>query len=589
MNDETATTPTTQGLPAKTRSGRRRRILLMAAICFAATFALFHVVENWRGRRVWEECQRTLAAKGAILDWTHYMPPAVPDASNTFGVPEMVDWFVGRRESPLVARMQYGAHTNAQTLVVAKIQCALPGTNPPEGVQVRSWPDDREGRQAAARLISAALGPAVDDVGLPWLFLLKDPAEVKPVSLFYQCAKLPTDAEKEAWLKLLKEDLGVSNLRLVGAGSNAVNLVAPTPIRVADYVAWGDSLAPELAIIREAVSRPFARLPGEYADPVAAPIPNFVCLRVAAQRLGSMARCHLLLGQTEKALADLSLIHGLTRSLDARPTGRPMTLVAAMIHVAIEGLYVNIVRDSLKAHAWSEPQLASLQGQLEETNLRAAVSAAFQNEQVAMIRTVNNLRKANLWKLFRLSEVVNQKGHVQTGGFEGFVLSLVPEGWIDQNLAFFANIEQVMIESVDPKRSDIEPRKISALPSVLEAAVTTRSPYRLLAAIAVPNFIKAGITMARNHVLVLQGRTACALERYRLAHGEYPSALDALSPKFMSATPPDPIGGKPFRYRREDAGGFVLYSVGWNESDDGGVPSTPGNDMPELGRGDWVW
>ena len=37
-------------------------------------------------------------------------------------------------------------------------------------------------------------------------------------------------------------------------------------------------------------------------------------------------------------------------------------------------------------------------------------------------------------------------------------------------------------------------------------------------------------------------RTAIALERYRLAHGEFPESLDALAPQFIAQVPPDVIG-----------------------------------------------
>jgi hypothetical protein len=85
--------------------------------------------------------------------------------------------------------------------------------------------------------------------------------------------------------------------------------------------------------------------------------------------------------------------------------------------------------------------------------------------------------------------------------------------------------------------------------------------------------------------------TAIALERCRLARGEYPELLTALAPQFIAQVPHDVIGGQPLKYRRTEDGQFVLYSVGWNETDDGGVvvfreysPNTP-----DLDKGDWVW
>ena len=66
-------------------------------------------------------------------------------------------------------------------------------------------------------------------------------------------------------------------------------------------------------------------------------------------------------------------------------------------------------------------------------------------------------------------------------------------------------------------------------------------------------------------------RVAIALERYRLAHGEFPESLDALAPQFMEKIPHDIINAQPLHYRRTADGQFVLYSVGWNETDDGGI------------------
>ena len=76
---------------------------------------------------------------------------------------------------------------------------------------------------------------------------------------------------------------------------------------------------------------------------------------------------------------------------------------------------------------------------------------------------------------------------------------------------------------------------------------------------------------------------ACGLERYRLARGQYPNTLDELRPQFISQIPRDPVGGQPLKYRRTENGQFVLYSLGWNERDDGGAQAKSVTD------GDWIW
>ncbi|MDH7501750.1 MAG: hypothetical protein QHJ82_03415 [Verrucomicrobiota bacterium] len=57
--------------------------------------------------------------------------------------------------------------------------------------------------------------------------------------------------------------------------------------------------------------------------------------------------------------------------------------------------------------------------------------------------------------------------------------------------------------------------------------------------------------------------------------------------------PHDLISGEPLKYRPTDSGGFILYSVGWNQTDDGGVlgrtGKTKGRENLDLTKGDWVW
>ena len=74
-----------------------------------------------------------------------------------------------------------------------------------------------------------------------------------------------------------------------------------------------------------------------------------------------------------------------------------------------------------------------------------------------------------------------------------------------------------------------------------------------------------------------------ALERFRRAHSAYPETLDALVPETLEAAPEDPFSGRPFVYKRvgED---YVLYSVGRNQKDDGGV-SVP-QERPYRGSDD---
>ena len=86
-------------------------------------------------------------------------------------------------------------------------------------------------------------------------------------------------------------------------------------------------------------------------------------------------------------------------------------------------------------------------------------------------------------------------------------------------------------------------------------------------------------------------RIAIALERYHLKQGAYPGSLDALTPVFMQEIPTDIINGEPLNYHLTPDGRFILYSVGWNGKDDGGI-AFKGNSIGtgiDMNKGDWVW
>ena len=72
-------------------------------------------------------------------------------------------------------------------------------------------------------------------------------------------------------------------------------------------------------------------------------------------------------------------------------------------------------------------------------------------------------------------------------------------------------------------------------------------------------------------------RLAVALARFRLAHGDWPAALDELVPAFLDALPADRITGGPLRYAvRGDRP--VVWSLGADRDDDGGVPAADGSE-----------
>jgi hypothetical protein len=175
----------------------------------------------------------------------------------------------------------------------------------------------------------------------------------------------------------------------------------------------------------------------------------------------------------------------------------------------------------------------------------------------------------------------------------------IPRGWIYQNMVNIAVLHQKPWSGFDLANNTISPRKSDDALRDINDFLAHKSPYRFLAAIGIPNYVKAQQTTVFNQTLVNEAQIVCALERYRLSHGEYPETLDALVPQFIGKLPHDIIGGQPsqgsgsasqpLHYRRTGDGRFLLYSVGWNEMDDGGQVALKEDGSVDREKGDWVW
>lgn len=459
-------------------SWRNARRTLIGLAGLATLIAIFYTEENWRGKRAWKNCKRELEAKGAVLDWNAYIPPAVPADQNFFDAPKMAEWFI------------------------------RPPTDKPNTNELRS--------------------------------------------------------------------------RLGNTTILTPEITTETVAR--DYLAWSDQFEPDFNAIREAVKRPYSRIGGDYSQPFAMRIPEFTTVRAVVQMLSRRAKCALLIGEPEKALRELTLMHDLCGLLEGKPTGKPMTLVAAMINVAVTGLYVDAIANGVQLKAWREPELAALQEQLQQINLLPFVESGFECERAGVCRTFETTTPNELSKIFSNNERKSLWQKLENPMF--VFLTFAPRGWVYQNMITHAEQMEKTLSAIDSTNHLIMPRKQAEASIAVEAAVAHLTPYTYLTSIVIPNFLKATQTLARNQTMANQAFMVCALERYRLAHGKYPETLDALVPQFMEKVPHDVISGQPLIYRRIDDGKFLLYSIGWNEKDDDG---TPANISTDHKQGDWVW
>ena len=345
-------------------------------------------------------------------------------------------------------------------------------------------------------------------------------------------------------------------------------------IGASNYLAWSAAFEPEFDQIRTALKRPEARMDGDYSKPFMEPVPNFVTLRAISQLLGHRAKCHLLLGEPAKALEDLTLLYDLNQLLVKNQ--KSALLVTAMIHTAVAAVYTDAIGCGIESHAWQDAQLAALQKQLAGIHLLPLAVSSFHNEQ------------AHLNHLFDTSSLEKiMRGNSPSRSDLGWWF--VPSGWVYQNKALIVTIQEQASATVNLTNETISPALSKAASASNERRFSHLTPWNYLAAMTTPNYGKAFETAARNQTWVDQAQIACAMERYRLANGNYPATLTALVPRYLEVIPHDIITGKPMPYQRISEQEYKLYSVGWNEIDEGGVTVVDSGGKEDRDHGDWVW
>ncbi|HUJ11413.1 MAG TPA: hypothetical protein VL171_15460 [Verrucomicrobiae bacterium] len=345
---------------------------------------------------------------------------------------------------------------------------------------------------------------------------------------------------------------------------------------------------PIFAELHSAIRRPYSRYPVNYnmEDPFTILLPHLSGVRNVCRRLQLKACAELAAGQSTEALDDVKLIFSIGDSLREDPF-----LVSYLVQVACIQITIEPVWEGLAVHRWSDAQVQELQAMFQQCNFVADVKRPFEAERAAGIQAVDVIRRHGVGYL----------GNIMGSGAASFLNSragnllnlFVPSGWYYLEQYNLCHAYQTLLDgTIDPSQRRVFPDRAEANEHEYERNISGNpfavvfTHHRVMAAMLLPALNRVVVKAAVAQTLAEQVALACALERYRLANGQFPDKLDALVPAFIAKLPADVTTGEPYKYQRTADGQFVLYSVGWNEEDDGGVPGKTDYDDKE---GDWVW
>lgn len=354
-------------------------------------------------------------------------------------------------------------------------------------------------------------------------------------------------------------------------------------LKNSDLLAALATYEPILREIAEASHRPKCRFPIRYEDNFNTRLSHLSPLRGLAKVYRLQALVELSAGQTDAALADVQTCLRLADKLKEEPV-----LISFLVRCAILDLAIQPVWEGLAAHRWNKRQLEVLQVELEGMDQFRPFRLAIQGERLLEHHTIRwvSQHPQGLFEFLVLVDALAAKGNVKGSCLD----RAIPSGWFYQNaLAVDRFYTETYLPAVNSDWRRINPQTFKQMDQALETSHAT--PYNIFFKLSATGMPTAAKKAAWAQTIVDEAAVACAVERYRLARGEYPEKPNALVPEFIAQIPNDVIDGQPLRYRRTGNSEFVLYSVGWNEADDGGQIALLSGEKrhQDLDRGDWVW
>jgi len=375
--------------------------------------------------------------------------------------------------------------------------------------------------------------------------------------------------------------------RALAVTTNEFPVASQPQTPAADVLLALSKYASAIEELRRAAQLRSSRFPLDYdiEDPAEILLPHLAALKQCSLALQLRAIAELQNGQSEQAFDDVMLTLRLADSIRTEPF-----IITHLVRIAILQITLQPVWEGLAEHQWSDAQLAALDAELAKLDFLADYEFSVRSERAAHVKIVDWLeqKRSRFWELFSM---FNEDERNLMNNFGLTVeIYLMPKGWYYQSQKVLSQVQQQwVLPMVNPELQTVSPQ--AARESTNAVGSLRPSGINLFARLLLPELGNYANRIAYGQTAVNLARVAIALERYQLAHGEYPGSLDALTPQFMKKIPHDVIGGQPLKYHREADGRFVLYSVGWNETDDGGVVAFTKGQTPtvDISQGDWVW
>lgn len=259
----------------------------------------------------------------------------------------------------------------------------------------------------------------------------------------------------------------------------------------------------------------------------------------------------------------------------ASKVAQEATMITQLIAVADTRMLASFLEAICRGRKVDEEILLRLIADLEPKPWRVRLAQAIKGERVFFIemakRAASGARLENEYLLFGEPSILND--------IRVWLIRPLLKTDIRRTLPKLIDLEaQALLPYYESRGSlRLQERQIETLPW-----------YAFMSKLILGNFEAAFLKEAQLEATLLAARTGLACRLYKSRNGSYPESLEALMPDILAEVPIDPFTGKPFVYRREGEG-FIVYSLGSNEKDDGGRSTYMITQMVMEKDDDWTW
>jgi hypothetical protein len=321
--------------------------------------------------------------------------------------------------------------------------------------------------------------------------------------------------------------------------------------------------APALALARALVDLPEGRFPVAWAsDGMSTRLPH---LARTPEVVNLLAYDVLLRSQNQDVDGALSTCRALLNA--CRAIGDEPAAVSQRLRIDIRATACQQVELALAHGQASEAVLATLQDSLDAEEAEPLLVTGIKGERALMDRFLTSVESGAF-----------TPRQVRKTSFFSTVLYLFRHSTTARaaHLRFCNRAEELatrpVVEQLDGFRQ--LDRTTAGFPPELQTLV--------------PAMLRLATAFHGSRARLRCATVALAAERYRLARGTWPPALEALRPDFLATVPSDPFDGAPLPYRRLDDG-IVIYSVGEDGRDDGGETESTSSPRASRNLGFRLW